>query len=211
MSNLSRRSLVTSAAALPALAVPAVAVAAFAEPDPIFAAIERWKEACAVETVAFDAESDASEAFRDRYGSYAPSGLPKNIGEAFKTASFKTHIDDLYGSMSTHEEIAAIKTNWLAEHTPFFHRELNKQTDDYEANVEPYTEAANWATEKRVAAMDAIFATVPTTLAGIRAKIDFAVSMDRDFETFMGAETEQPLRDFLNTLYESTRLLAVQS
>jgi len=57
MSDLSRRSLVTSAAALPALAVPAVAVAAAnmptwrapmlseqsAEPDPIFAAIESYK------------------------------------------------------------------------------------------------------------------------------------------------------------------------
>ena len=51
MSNLSRRSLVTSAAALPALALPAVAVAAITDPvqlsqigearrDPIFAAIE---------------------------------------------------------------------------------------------------------------------------------------------------------------------------
>jgi hypothetical protein len=57
MSALSRRSLVTSAAALPALAVPAVAVAAAnmptwrapmlseqsAEPDPILAAIESYK------------------------------------------------------------------------------------------------------------------------------------------------------------------------
>ena len=57
MSDLSRRSLVTSAAALPALAVPAVAVAAAnmptwrapmlseqsAEPDPILAAIESYK------------------------------------------------------------------------------------------------------------------------------------------------------------------------
>jgi hypothetical protein len=56
MSDLSRRSLVTSAAALPALAVPAVAVAAVnvampastlieqsAEPDPVFAAIERYQ------------------------------------------------------------------------------------------------------------------------------------------------------------------------
>ena len=41
MSILSRRSLVTSAAALPALAVPAVAAAASSEPDPIFAAIEK--------------------------------------------------------------------------------------------------------------------------------------------------------------------------
>jgi hypothetical protein len=42
MSKLSRRSLVESAAALPALAVPAVAVAAI-EPDPIFAAVETHK------------------------------------------------------------------------------------------------------------------------------------------------------------------------
>ena len=34
MSALSRRTIVTSAAALPALAVPAVAVAAWTEPDP---------------------------------------------------------------------------------------------------------------------------------------------------------------------------------
>jgi hypothetical protein len=40
MSALSRRSIVASAAALPALAVPA-AVAAAVEPDPIFAVVER--------------------------------------------------------------------------------------------------------------------------------------------------------------------------
>jgi hypothetical protein len=44
MSKLSRRNLVASAATLPALAVPAV-VAASAEPDPIFAAIERHRSA----------------------------------------------------------------------------------------------------------------------------------------------------------------------
>ena len=44
MSTLSRRSLVASAAAIPAaLAVPAFAVAA--EPDPIFAAIEAFERA----------------------------------------------------------------------------------------------------------------------------------------------------------------------
>jgi hypothetical protein len=46
MTNLSRRSLVTSAAALPALAVPAAAVSTGA--DPVFAAIEThrtaWRE-----------------------------------------------------------------------------------------------------------------------------------------------------------------------
>ena len=43
MSNLSRRSLVTSAAALPALAIPAVAAAA-APVDPVFAAIAAHRE-----------------------------------------------------------------------------------------------------------------------------------------------------------------------
>jgi hypothetical protein len=44
MSKLSRRALVTSAAALPALAVPVVALAASAGPDdPIYAAIEAYR------------------------------------------------------------------------------------------------------------------------------------------------------------------------
>jgi hypothetical protein len=43
--TLSRRFLVTSAAALPALAVPGIAVAACAEPDPIYAAIEKYQHA----------------------------------------------------------------------------------------------------------------------------------------------------------------------
>jgi hypothetical protein len=45
MSNLSRRSLVASAASLPALAVPAVAVAASAEPDPVYTLIEAHRRA----------------------------------------------------------------------------------------------------------------------------------------------------------------------
>jgi hypothetical protein len=55
---LSRRSLVTAAAALPTLAVPALAVVG-TEPDPIHAAIERWKEALAVENAAFEARDKA--------------------------------------------------------------------------------------------------------------------------------------------------------
>ena len=48
-SNTSRRSLIVSAAALPAPAVPALATAAKgAEPDPIFAAIEVHKKAACV-------------------------------------------------------------------------------------------------------------------------------------------------------------------
>jgi hypothetical protein len=86
MSNLSRRSLVTRAAALPALAVPAVAIAASAEPDPIFAAIDRWNDALAVENESFRIRDNAQEAFMVRYGSLTPSGLPKEMAEVFEKA-----------------------------------------------------------------------------------------------------------------------------
>jgi hypothetical protein len=59
MSKFSRRSLVASAASLPALALPAVAVAASAEPDPIFAAIEKYqhaKEVCLAMDIYDDVE-----------------------------------------------------------------------------------------------------------------------------------------------------------
>lgn len=45
MSTLSRRSLVTSAAALPALAMPVAAETLAHEPNPIFAAIEKQRVA----------------------------------------------------------------------------------------------------------------------------------------------------------------------
>ncbi|MFZ1009836.1 MAG: hypothetical protein WAN65_23570 [Candidatus Sulfotelmatobacter sp.] len=57
MPNLSRRHLVTTAAALPALAVPAAAATLAQEPDPIFAAIEKHRRACAETTAAFARET----------------------------------------------------------------------------------------------------------------------------------------------------------
>jgi hypothetical protein len=60
MPNLSRRHLVTTAAALPALAVPAAAGTLAYEPDPILAAIERHRKLEA-DTMAADNEwSEAS-------------------------------------------------------------------------------------------------------------------------------------------------------
>jgi hypothetical protein len=140
MSDPSRRSLVTSAAPLPALAVPAAAVAAAnvampastlseqsTQADPIVAAIERWKEAVAI------ADSSSDE-------------------EAF---------DDAAGAV---------------------------------------TEATY-----------AIFKTVPTTLAGMRAKIDFAFSVDHVSELLLNNTADDIPRCFIETLYEGARLMAVQS
>ena len=65
-SALSRRSLVSAAVALPALAVPALALAA---PDPIFAAIERYKAAVSEHVKSCDGEprlrSPRYEAWRE--------------------------------------------------------------------------------------------------------------------------------------------------
>jgi hypothetical protein len=162
MSNLSRRSLVASAAALPALALPVVAVAA--EPDPIFAAIERWEKAAAIEQAAYDVRDAAHEAFRERHGTVHPSGG----GD----------------------------------------RTLNIQTDDYENNVVPQYEAADEAADVRLGATRAVFAIVPTTLAGLRAKIDFAFSVDYVTGLLTNTGSDEPLRNFIDTLYASARLMA---
>lgn len=64
MSHLSRRSLVTSAAALPALAVPAVVMASI-EPDPIFAAIEAYREAAEASSRLWYQLDEAEDAIAD--------------------------------------------------------------------------------------------------------------------------------------------------
>jgi hypothetical protein len=56
MPNLSRRHLVTTAAALPALAVPAAAATLAYEPDPVFAAIDKWRTLAALHGAAIGAE-----------------------------------------------------------------------------------------------------------------------------------------------------------
>jgi hypothetical protein len=151
MSKLSRRSLVSSAVALPALAMPAAAVAAVsAGPDPIFAAIDQWKEGHAVELASFEALNAAETAFQDRRG-----------------------------------------------------------TDDYEKNVRPFKEASHQATDAQMDATYAVFDIVPTTLAGMRAKIDFAMSADHvtGLLTDDDEDADGALRNFLETLYEAARLI----
>jgi hypothetical protein len=52
-----------------------------------------------------------------------------------------------------------------------------------------------------------VFSTVPTTLAGVRAKIDFALSVDHVTECLRNGYDEL-LGDFLETMCESARLTA---
>jgi hypothetical protein len=199
VSKLSRRKLITSAAALPALAVPAFARTAGR--DPIFPAMERWKEACAAEEAAYDVRAAAQDAFRDRHGSLTPSGMLREIAEFFEK---ETGAKNAYWCLRTHKQITEIRGD-LAQFKPFFHRTLNVQTEDYQKTVAPTEAAANFALGKREEAMIAVFATVPTTLAGMRAKIDFAVNLD-PVDGFFNND-EECLRNFLETLYESSRLI----
>jgi hypothetical protein len=206
MPNFSRRSIVASAAALPALAVPAVAITAITVPDPVFAAIKRFEAALAIEVAGYEARTNAQEAFRDRHGSLKPSGLIREVAEVFEKAPGNVG-KNVYYSLSTHADITKLKGD-LAQFKPFFHRTLNIQADDYEENVAPFDEACDRAYLKRYDAMQAVFEIVPATLAGMRAKIDFAVSADH----VVGPLTEdETLQDFLNTLYECAQSLAVQS
>jgi hypothetical protein len=82
---------------------------------PIFAAIKRWKEACAIEQAGFDARGTAEEAFGDRYGNYYPGGLPEEAAKAFERTGERT-ISPAY-SLRTHEQITALKSGELAEYS----------------------------------------------------------------------------------------------
>ena len=101
------------------------------EPDPIFAAIEVWKKALAVEEKLYRAQRNA-----------------------------------------TREEL------------------------------EDLEDAAYDAASERIESMGAVFGTVPTTLAGLRAKIDFAGTVDHVTETLQQTHDPERLKDFLETLYE---------
>jgi hypothetical protein len=207
MSILSRRSIVASAAALPALAVSAVAASPTihqwtVEPDPIFAALKACDAAAEAENAGYDARSNADDGFKAKYGGYKPSGLTKEAKEEGRMDRFW---------LSQHSWIRQ-NTKQLPRHAVAeLHRELNRQEADYDLTVRPVHEAADAAFERRYSAMEMVFATPPTTVAGFRALIDFAMSESFVTECLTETQTDEPLRDFLNTLYESAQSLAVQS
>lgn len=201
--DLSRRAIVAGAASVPALALPAVALTSTI-PDPIFAAINRWKEALAIEEAAFEAHENAEVAFKDHCGCRYPTGLPEGADKLFEDSG----IEHPWNYFRTHEQITGLKGD-LAEFKPLFHRTLNHKTADYEASVLPLEEAQEDASHVRISAALAVFDIVPTTLAGMRAKIDFAMSVDH--VTGLLVDNEEALQNFLDTLYEAARLMAVQS
>lgn len=150
MSDLSRRSLVASAAALPALAVPVVAVASV-EPDPVYAAIEKSR----IVEARFLARSEYEDEYRAKPGvRLAPD--PDEDGE--------------YGRTS--EMVAAV-----------------------DASIASRQELAN---------------TVPTTLPGLVAHLDYVLVESAKLGVLFFDGEEETL-DFIQSLWRSATALAVQS
>ena len=71
-------------------------------------------------------------------------------------------------------------------------------------------QAADRATDARVDATRAVFETVTTTIPGMRAKIDFAFSVDHVTNLLMRSG-DKTARQFIDTIYEAARRMAVVS
>jgi hypothetical protein len=124
MSNLSRRLLVASAAALPALAVPAIAEQIQAPSnvtaDPIFAAIDRYDEAFALEDARYGAQAEAESLFHAKHDRLFPSGLTK------RALGLVRHTNPYW--YREHSQISELKGDLPADVIAEMHRELNSQT-----------------------------------------------------------------------------------
>jgi hypothetical protein len=173
MSNLSRRSIVASAAALPALAVPAVAFAVTAQPDPIYAAIEACLMAERADTEMCERLEEARVSFEAKYGREAPDAICKELREGW--SKIKGLEDFSRGACDTHEAVNKLVDS-MARHdkdaekvrTPF-HEELDRQTVAFNETVKPLEDAKNDAYERFDSLFQTMLDTRPTTLARLAA------------------------------------------
>jgi hypothetical protein len=235
MSNLSRRSLVSSAAALPALAVPAAAIAATTPADFDKAAIirraeelveifstryirEGWHEnfdkARAAEFLedvpsfsmaAQDAEHEAKIlAWTQDHGVSLDWLLAGDHGalityRACHAAPRLNEPDPIYAAINDFKKLCEIENEAYRAQSAALIQELRDELED----------AAYDAASARIVAMYTVFETVPTTLEGMRAKIDFAMSVDHVTESLQQTHAPKRLKDFLETLYECAARLIV--
>jgi hypothetical protein len=167
MPNLSRRHLVTTAAALPALALLAAAETLAQDPDPIFAAIHEYIAADEAHGEACRLYGEAEEAFRDEFGLMSQDGVSKELRTAWAT------IDPKLGkaSLPSHEEIDKFVegASEAQEVADLLHKEFDFQQAAHSERVIPKQEATDSAGEKSWAARERMLTTQPTTLAGLAA------------------------------------------
>ena len=202
--HTSRRSLIAKAAVLPILAMPGAAVAGVAkavpENDPIFAALNAFDAACKVEEAGYEDREAAQKAFASRHGGIYPSGLSKDAPGNEEGKMNRYWLRD-------HSSICENAEKLTSTSTADLHRELNRQQADFEMTTQPALDAADAAFEKRMEAQNAVFEIVPTTLVGMRAKIEFAMRQDFVRDVLMNS-TNECLYDFLDTLYRSAAVIS---
>jgi hypothetical protein len=174
MSNLSRRSLVASAAAFPALAVPAFAFAASTEPDPIYAAIQECVEAERADAKAIFKLEEARERFKKKYGVDEPDGIPPDVRDKFERADLP-EVRRLIGiKVETHAQLdefiwKCLPSDVGPETTSWLHDRLGEQITTFSQMVKPFEMAHNEAWARFDEAFQTMLSTVPTTPTGLAA------------------------------------------
>jgi hypothetical protein len=174
--------------------------------DRIFAAVEEFKVAFAEVERAYMAKSKTEEGFLERYGTLEPDCLSKLARE--KSAEI---IPEMKNTRTrTHQQISRLKGHLPADVIAMFHRELNRQTADYEATIEEAERAADDAWDAMAEKRDALLGTPPTTAKGFAALIAF-IDDDNKYclqDHFRTSSDETVLNDFLQTLTRSAFVLA---
>jgi hypothetical protein len=178
--TLSRRFLVASAATLPALAVPAVATAVTAEPDPIYAAIKACVAAERADAEAMEQFNLAEDRFKAKYGFTQPDAIDMEIrakiaeraSEYPDLTKISEHpctshlmVDKFIDVLQVHSDKPGDGVHVRAR----LHEELDRQTEAYRQDVEPFKTAMNDATDEFNEAIEVLLNTEPTTLAGLAA------------------------------------------
>jgi hypothetical protein len=207
MSNLSRRHLVATTAALPALALPAAAATLAYEPDPIFAAIREYIAADKAYGEAIRHYGEAEVAFREEFGRMSPDGVSKELRTAWATA-----VPELErASLPSHEAIDKFVEvcNVAQDVTDFLHEELDLQRAAHDERVIPKQEDSERAGGEAWAARESMLTTQPTTLAGLAALL--RVSRENATLRFAIDDDPKPLLKALSTAAERLAREAVRS
>lgn len=173
--NMSRRALVAGIATVPAATVLTSPIgAAIAEPDPIYAVIEKHKRLQAAYFGAEERYYQAEKWFKDTHGTLTPSAFSKELrGEL----AAELGVEWRTVKIGEHELIDKIgEIDWIKPHPDIvagLHRELDQQTAAYEMKLKPVELAKDEACDAHLAMTGELFSTVPATAAGLAALLKY--------------------------------------
>jgi hypothetical protein len=206
-SETSRRSVIIGAAAIPALAVPAVAKAATAEPDPIFAAIDRHR-------LASDAFDQASAQLTKAKDEAAAAGERR----PFPLIVWRDYMiggSEIENRRQSLWRDSALQPEQIEEE---YQMKKAEEADRVEAGtmwderhgITPLRERVERLERRRRAAALRLARTQATTVAGAAAAVAYAHAELEIAETD-GPHTDAWALPMLRTAVKALQLLAVQS